>query len=44
MNETADCMLEREEYERIITITAYVSASLFICCIGCAVRICCCRR
>lgn len=43
MNETIECLLERQEYEEIITITAYVSVGIFVCCTLCVVKFVCCR-
>ena len=43
MNETVECILAKEQYEEIITITAYISVSIFLCVTTCVVKFCCCK-
>ena len=47
MNSTLEennCFMSQEDYEEYLKISAYVFFSLTAVCIGCLIKLCCCRN
>ena len=43
-NETYECILDKQQYNHIISIVAYTSVTILICCSACLTRYFCCSN